>query len=71
MFMNESDLQQLTGYMRNADQRRWLTRHGWRFEEARNGKPIVSVAYAESRLSDSQKKPEWTPNFAVFNKKAA
>jgi hypothetical protein len=71
MFLTESAVQELTGYLRHADQRRWLAKRGWKHEVSATGRPIVSAAYAESQLSDSQKKQEWTPNLSAFKKKAA
>ena len=72
MFISNETMCELTGYARYADQRKWLTRHGWKFEESATGRPIVSAVYAESKLSDAAaKKPEWTPNYAAFAKKAA
>jgi len=32
MFITPEELAELTGYRRNADQRRWLKSHGWKFE---------------------------------------
>ena len=71
MFISVPAIQELTGYTRHADQRRWLTIHGWRFEVSRIGRPIVSAAYAESKLSDAEESREWKPNRSFFKKMAA
>lgn len=72
MFITHETMCELTGYVRFADQRRWLTRHAWKFEESATGRPIVSAAYAEAKLSEGEaKKGQWTPNFAAFARKSA
>jgi hypothetical protein len=58
MFLTADELLTLTGYGIAAYQRRWLKRNGWKHEVARNGRPVVSRAYAEARLSDA---PTLTP----------
>ena len=71
MFLSTEELAELTGYMRNADQRRWLTKHGWKHEVSATGRPIVSKSYAETMLSGETSNKKWTPNTAVFSKRAA
>jgi Domain of unknown function (DUF4224) len=59
MFATDIQLQKLTGYKRAADQIRWLTAAGYRFERARTGKPVVLVAEIERHLlTDQSKQPE-------------
>ncbi len=41
MFMTQNELATLTGYSLPAWQRRWLTKHGWIFDTARNGRVVV------------------------------
>lgn len=70
MFLTPTELSTLTGYELHAWQRRWLKAHGWKFERAANGRPVVSRAYAESRLSDQ---PVYKPvalNLDVIRKAA-
>lgn len=50
MYLSPLDLETLTGYKRHADQRRWLEARGWKFEIARNGRPVVLRAYCEQRM---------------------
>ena len=57
MFLTQSDLEALTGYAQPGRQRRWLDSHHWIYENASNGRVVVSKAYAESRLSNSQASP--------------
>lgn len=54
MFLTQSELEALTGYAQLGRQRRWLDSHHWIYENASNGRVVVSKAYAESRLSNSQ-----------------
>lgn len=54
MFLTDTELLELTGYQIFAWQARWLERHRWKFERSRTGRPVVSRAYAEFRLSDGQ-----------------
>ena len=70
MFMTQDELATLTGYSLPAWQRRWLTKHGWIFDTARNGRVVVLRSYAESRLSGTQVKPEPAMNLAWAKKVA-
>lgn len=71
MFITPEELAELTGYRRNADQRRWLKSHGWKFVESANGKPIVARKHAEAMLCIEPANKEWVPNRSIFAKKAA
>lgn len=51
MFMSDEDIEFLTGYVKPADQRRWLADHGWIFEISRTGRPRVLQDYAKNKLS--------------------
>jgi hypothetical protein len=68
MFLTDDEIHELTGYKRNADQRRWLTARGWRFEVSAGGKPIVSRQHAEAMLSGARIESErtWKPNRAAL-----
>jgi len=67
MFLTAEELAELTGYVRQADQRRWLTKHRWIFEVSVTGRPVVSRKFAEERLSGvSAPKPEPRLNLAVI-----
>jgi hypothetical protein len=48
MFLTETELQQLTGYRRGADQRRWLAERGFMenvdYYVDRNGRPVLPSA---------------------------
>lgn len=71
MLLNDSELEEITGYKLHGWQARWLKSHGWRFELSRNGRPVVSRAYAESRLSDAQATAKaLTLNFDAIKKRA-
>ena len=71
MFLNDAEIIELTGYIRHADQRRWLTKRGWKHEISANGRPIISKSYTEAMLSDAQKPREWAPNLSAFKRHAA
>ncbi len=67
MFLTAEELAELTGYVRQADQRRWLTKHRWIFEVSVTGRPVVSRKFAEERLSGaSAPKSEPRLNLAVI-----
>jgi hypothetical protein len=71
VFLTPNELILLTGYHRQADQRKWLTARGWRFETAMTGRPVVARSYAESRIGAVQSsKPSWSPNLAAIVKRA-
>jgi hypothetical protein len=74
MFLTLTQLSDLTGYQRHADQRKWLKARGWVFEVAATGRPIVSTAYAEQRLggavSPAPTLAAWSPNLAAIRKAA-
>ncbi len=50
MFLSTDELQELTGYKRPADQRRWLIDHGWGFEVRADGKNTVLIEEARNRM---------------------
>lgn len=59
MFLTDTDVENLTGYKRPADQRRWLSDHGWIFEISRTGRPRVLADYVKNKMSgvDSKRAP--------------
>jgi hypothetical protein len=71
IFLDSTEMHDLTGYVRHADQRRWLTDRGWTFEQNANGRPIVLRSHAESRMGgDTGKQAEKRPNFTAIKKAA-
>jgi hypothetical protein len=54
MFLTDTDLQSLTGYKRPAEQRRWLTSHGWAFEVRGDGKNRVLLEEARAKMVTRQ-----------------
>lgn len=75
--LTDAELRELTGYVRMADQRKWLQSRGWRFEVSSNGKPIVGRNYADTQLGAGSSHPviektrrEWKPNIAAIKKAA-
>jgi hypothetical protein len=50
MFLTDTDLQSLTGYKRAAEQRRWLTSHGWAFEVRADGKNRVLLQEVQAKM---------------------
>jgi hypothetical protein len=70
MFLTPEELKTLTGYELAAWQRRWLDSHGYKYERAANGRPVVLRAYAESRLSGTVQEQGWKPNLEAIRKVA-
>lgn len=77
LLLTESELFNLTGYERFADQRKWLSARGWRYEITANGRPSVSRAYAEKQLGlepvhilAESKRRDWKPNISAIKKAA-
>lgn len=54
MFLTSTELNDLTGYRIAGWQIRWLRSHGWKFEISATGRPVVSRAHAEERMSGSR-----------------
>ena len=52
MFLSDEELQELTGYKRKADQRRWLMERQYRFEVDALGRARVLRSHVERRLDD-------------------
>lgn len=50
MFLNTSELTDLTGLKLPAYQRRWLIKNGYSFDVDNNGRPRVLRKYVERRL---------------------
>lgn len=63
MFLDPTDLRQLTGYVQASAQRRWLLSRGYPFEVNALGQPVVLLSALEERLSGiakaSKKKLNW------------
>jgi hypothetical protein len=72
MFLTPEELVELTGYNRMADQRKWLTARGWRFEVSAIGRPIVARSYAENILGLSSTKAVSKPtmNLELIRRRA-
>jgi hypothetical protein len=64
--LTRDELHSITGYQRHADQRRWLQTHGWTFEVAAGGKPVVAVDYANQRLGVREESRGWKPDFTAL-----
>ncbi len=59
MFLTKEELHQLTGYVRSADQCKWLEKRGWKFERsAITGRPVVLRKHVEEMLSLAVAKKE-------------
>ncbi len=54
MFLNASELQELTGYQKPTLQLRWLAENGYSFDVRCDGRPVVSRAYYEARHRPSK-----------------
>lgn len=53
-FLDDAELEQLTGRSRRQAQIRWLRDHGFAFEVNARGAPVVARRYAEQRLGVGQ-----------------
>lgn len=73
MFLTKEEVHELTGYVRSADQRKWLKTRGWKFEISRLGRPVVLRIHVEEMLSLAAKKeparPEPKLNLDAIRKK--
>jgi hypothetical protein len=49
LFLSHDEIAQLTGYVRSADQIKWLCRKAWVHEVNARGHAVVLKAYAEKR----------------------
>lgn len=72
--LSRIELTELSGRSRRTTVTAWLRARGWIFELDANGWPIVSVAYAESRLGSATKvtaAPGWSgPDLAALDRVA-
>lgn len=57
MFLEPSELVELTGYKFPAYQTRWLKRHGYPVELSAGSKPRVLRSYVEKRFGGDDKPP--------------
>ncbi len=59
MFLSTAELQDLTGYVQPAAQRRWLAENGYRFDVRSDGRPSVLADQVRARQNGqvSQRKP--------------
>ena len=70
MFISSDELQELTGYKRPADQRRWLRHRGWAFEVRGDGTNCVLLEEARSRmLSDKSRSRATEPDLSFLQRK--
>ncbi|MBU1363954.1 MAG: DUF4224 domain-containing protein [Gammaproteobacteria bacterium] len=75
MFLTKEEVHELTGYVRSADQCRWLKQRGWKFEVSRIGRPVVLRKHVEEMLSlpvttKEAVRPEPKLNMDAFRKKS-
>lgn len=68
MFLTPQELEALTGYLRQFDQRRWLVMRQWAHETNSSGRPIVLRSYAETKLGGLAVTQTFEPNFAAIRK---
>ena len=60
MFLRNDDLARLTGYQRNAEQRRWLDDQGVPYKVRNDGAPVLTLRiFEESCLMGRTDKPNW------------
>lgn len=66
LFLSVAELEELTGYRRQHEQKRWLAARRWKFETNAAGAPRVARAYFERRLV-GQAETEEAPVLARHN----
>ena len=50
IFLDQSELSELTGYTKQSKQQKWLSGRGWKFEVSALGQVKVLRKYAEMQL---------------------
>lgn len=55
IFLDDTEVERLTGYSRPSAQRRWLLDHGWPHEVNGLGKPLLLRSVVEKRLGGTVK----------------
>jgi hypothetical protein len=67
--LTAAELLELTGYRSPAWQAKWLTAHGWKFEQGRDG-PKVLRAYRDARMgmATATETVTWKPDFSKLAK---
>ena len=64
MFLTKTDIEQLTGRKRVAQQTQWLAENGYAFQVNAAGLPVVLRSVVEKRLGGHPKPhPKATPRF--------
>jgi hypothetical protein len=63
VFLTREQLEELTGYVTAAGQRRWLTREGIAFRIRRDGRPVVII----DELRSKPRERVAPPNFAALD----
>lgn len=66
MLLSQSEIQQVTGYVRPSAQADWLRRHGWRHTVNALGEPVVAVAEFNRHLVGGRA-PRQEPDFEAMN----
>ncbi len=66
MILPQSDIRDLTGYVRVSAQIRWLRKNGWRFTVNGLGMPIVAQAEFNRHLVGGRVKSQ-EPNYEGIN----
>lgn len=70
LFLLPEELHELTGYIRQHEQVKWLVARRWKFETNAAGAPRVARAYFERRLVGEQRTEDPLPgpkhNFGAF-----
>lgn len=65
MFLSESDIRELTGYIQPSKQVAWLRQQRIPFHTNRAGHPKVAQAVIEGRKLSEKVKPSWSPSWAA------
>lgn len=71
-FLTPEELNEITGYCRQTEQREWLDRNGWPYALNASGRPVVGRWFARMRLAGIQPTESGAiataglPNFAAL-----
>ncbi|MFN7097180.1 MAG: DUF4224 domain-containing protein [Gammaproteobacteria bacterium] len=60
MFLTKAELKELTGYKYKSLQAKWLLSHGYKFDIAASGTPIVLKSHVEDILRGNRIKHKLT-----------
>lgn len=70
LFLTADEVSELTGYKLPARQRKWLDSHGYIYERAATGRPVILRAHITQRLNGAAERDPVTINLAAISRRA-